>query len=225
MPAATGLSKGFRGLKTVGWKWHKTRRLDPTRVGRHWLVLVIATWLAVASGTRREDSRGAAPASPGPSGAGPPPAPRRVDCGPAGGLAPASRQPLAAGRGAAAARLSVGLHVAATYAQPRLPHAPAPGGPLRHLNLPALSARDPHRSPPTLYLHSGRLGLPHQRGRPAAARPVILPPRGLFFALTRPLPSHARAKPTDPAAAADSHPGNTLAKSPPPVRPSWIAKP
>ena len=36
MPAAIGLSKGFRGLKTVGWKWHKTRRLDPTRVGRHW---------------------------------------------------------------------------------------------------------------------------------------------------------------------------------------------
>ena len=37
------IEQGFRGLKTVGWKWHKTRRLDPgalwARVGRHWLVL------------------------------------------------------------------------------------------------------------------------------------------------------------------------------------------
>ena len=40
----------------LGGKWHKTRRLDPTRVGRHWLVLAIATWLAVAYGTRREEA-------------------------------------------------------------------------------------------------------------------------------------------------------------------------
>ena len=50
------IEQGFRGLKTVGWKWHKTRRLKPTRVGRHWLVLAIATLLAVAYGTRREDA-------------------------------------------------------------------------------------------------------------------------------------------------------------------------
>ena len=50
------IEQGFRGLKTVGWKWHKTRRLDPTRVGRHWLVLAMATWLAVAYGTRHEDA-------------------------------------------------------------------------------------------------------------------------------------------------------------------------
>ena len=50
------IEQGFRGLKTVGWKWHKTRRLDPTRVGRHWLVLAIATLLAVAYGTRREEA-------------------------------------------------------------------------------------------------------------------------------------------------------------------------
>ena len=50
------IEQGFRGLKTVGWKWHKTRRLDPTRVGRHWLVLAMATLLAVAYGTRREDA-------------------------------------------------------------------------------------------------------------------------------------------------------------------------
>ena len=54
------IEQGFRGLKTVGWKWHKTRRLDPgalgARVGRHWLVLAIATLLAVAYGTRREEA-------------------------------------------------------------------------------------------------------------------------------------------------------------------------
>ena len=50
------IEQGFRGLKTVGWKWHKTRRLDPTRVGRHWLVLATATLLAVAYGTRREEA-------------------------------------------------------------------------------------------------------------------------------------------------------------------------
>ena len=54
------IEQGFRGLKTVGdplgGKWHKTRRLDPTRVGRHWLVLAIATLLAVAYGTRREEA-------------------------------------------------------------------------------------------------------------------------------------------------------------------------
>ena len=50
------IEQGFRGLKTVGWKWHKTRRLDPVRVGRHWLMLAIATLLAVAYGTRREES-------------------------------------------------------------------------------------------------------------------------------------------------------------------------
>ena len=47
------IEQGFRSLKTVGWKWHKTRRQKPTRVGRHWLVLAIATLLAVAYGTRR----------------------------------------------------------------------------------------------------------------------------------------------------------------------------
>ena len=58
------IEQGFRGLKTVGdplgGKWHKTRRLDPgalwARVGRHWLVLAMATLLAVAYGTRHEDA-------------------------------------------------------------------------------------------------------------------------------------------------------------------------
>ncbi len=58
------IEQGFRGLKTVGdplgGKWHKTRRLDPgalwARVGRHWLVLALATLLAVAYGTRHEEA-------------------------------------------------------------------------------------------------------------------------------------------------------------------------
>ena len=175
------IEQGPRGLKTVGWKWHKTRRLDPTRVSRHWLVLAIATLLAVAYGTRREEAearhlapgrlrRPPAELSPAHQAALPPPPP----------------QPLAARRGAAAAlvaaRLSVGLRVAAADAWPRLPHAPAPAAPRRHLNLPASSARHPHRTPPSLSPHPGRLDPPH----PAAARPAMLPPRGLS-ALTMPL--------------------------------------
>ena len=34
---------GFRALKSVGWQWQKTRRSDPARVARHWLVLAVAT--------------------------------------------------------------------------------------------------------------------------------------------------------------------------------------
>ena len=47
MPTAIGL-RDSGGLKTVGWKWHKTLRLDLTRVGRDWLVLALATLPAVA---------------------------------------------------------------------------------------------------------------------------------------------------------------------------------
>ena len=49
------IEQGFRGLKTLVRKWHKIRR-EPVRVGRHWLVLAIATLLAVAYGTRHEDA-------------------------------------------------------------------------------------------------------------------------------------------------------------------------
>ena len=43
---------GFKALKSVGWQWQKTRRTDPGRVSRHWLVLSVATLLALAYGTR-----------------------------------------------------------------------------------------------------------------------------------------------------------------------------
>ena len=130
------IEQGFRGLKTVGWKWHKTRRLDPTRVGRHWLALAIATLLAVAYGTRREEAE-AHHREPGRLRR--PPA--ELDAAQQETLPPRRHSPLAAGRGPAAplaaARLSVDLRVAAAYARPRLQQAPAPGGPRRHLNLPA----------------------------------------------------------------------------------------
>jgi hypothetical protein len=47
---------GFRALKSMGWHWERTRRTDPTRVARHWLVLAIGTLLSLAVGTRLEEA-------------------------------------------------------------------------------------------------------------------------------------------------------------------------
>jgi hypothetical protein len=47
---------GFRALKGVGWQWPPTRRTDPTRVARHWLVLAVAMLWGLAYGTRAEDA-------------------------------------------------------------------------------------------------------------------------------------------------------------------------
>lgn len=47
---------GFRALKGVGWQWQRTRRTNPERVSRHWLVLAVATLYAFAYGTRVEDA-------------------------------------------------------------------------------------------------------------------------------------------------------------------------
>lgn len=47
---------GFRSLKSLGWHGERTRRTDPDRVARHWLVLAVATRFAVATGTREEDA-------------------------------------------------------------------------------------------------------------------------------------------------------------------------
>ena len=43
-------------IKSLGWQWHKTRRTDPARISHHWLVLSVATLLALAYGTRVEDA-------------------------------------------------------------------------------------------------------------------------------------------------------------------------
>lgn len=48
---------GFRARKSFGWDWERTRRTDPARVARHWLVLAIATLWTVAVGTRAEDAQ------------------------------------------------------------------------------------------------------------------------------------------------------------------------
>ena len=47
---------GFKAIKSLGWKWDKTRRTGPTRVSRHWPALPVATLLALAYGTRVEDA-------------------------------------------------------------------------------------------------------------------------------------------------------------------------
>lgn len=50
------IEMGFRALKGVGWQWQKTRRTDPARISRHWLVLSVATLLTLAYGSRVEDA-------------------------------------------------------------------------------------------------------------------------------------------------------------------------
>ena len=47
---------GFRAIKGIGWQWQRTRRTDPTRVARHWLVLAVAMLWVMAYGTRVEDA-------------------------------------------------------------------------------------------------------------------------------------------------------------------------
>ncbi len=47
---------GFRALKSLGWQWQRTRRTDPERVARYWLILAVATLWVLAYGTRVEDA-------------------------------------------------------------------------------------------------------------------------------------------------------------------------
>src|SRR3954447_18174824 len=71
---------GFRALKGLGWQWQRSRRTDPARVARHWLVLGGATLWTAAHGTRGEEA--------GPAGR----PPRRPPTGPAASAgAPAGR--------------------------------------------------------------------------------------------------------------------------------------
>ena len=46
----------FRDFKSTGWQWQRSRRTDPRRVARHWLVLAVATLWTAAVGTRVEDA-------------------------------------------------------------------------------------------------------------------------------------------------------------------------
>jgi hypothetical protein len=52
----TWVELGFRTLKSLGWHWERTRRTDPDRIARHWLVLAVATLWTAATGTRDEDA-------------------------------------------------------------------------------------------------------------------------------------------------------------------------
>ena len=45
------IEMGFKALKSLGWQWQKTRRTNPARVERHWLVLSSATLLTLATGS------------------------------------------------------------------------------------------------------------------------------------------------------------------------------
>jgi hypothetical protein len=47
---------GFRDLKSFGWDWEHSRRTDPTRVARHWLVLAVASLWVLAAGSAAEDA-------------------------------------------------------------------------------------------------------------------------------------------------------------------------
>jgi hypothetical protein len=49
------IEAGFRSLKGMGWQWQRTRRRDPGRVERHWLVMAVAQLWTLAVGTRAED--------------------------------------------------------------------------------------------------------------------------------------------------------------------------
>ncbi len=71
---------GFRALKGVGWQWQHTRRTDPARVARHWLVLAVATLWVLAYGTRSEDAQtqGVPPARLRTPPASPPAGPRHL---------------------------------------------------------------------------------------------------------------------------------------------------
>ena len=208
------IEQGFRGLKTVGWKWHKTRRGDPVRVGRHWLVLAIATLLAVAYGTRREEAEARHRTARAPA-----PTPRRVRTRPSRRRCPRAATascnrawPCCAACCCAAIcgpACGCGRRPAPTSARACAgwtPAAPEPtralgAGPASHSSI-ALSPPRPPRSSAQRGRQTGNSApLEHSRPQTAAdSRP------------RRAWPSHARAQPTDPAAATDSHPGNTLAK-------------
>jgi hypothetical protein len=74
--------RGGLALWVVGllWHWERTRRTDPDRIARHWLVLAIATVVDVAVGTRLEEAdwRGGPPGQLRRPRTPPPPRARRT---------------------------------------------------------------------------------------------------------------------------------------------------
>ncbi len=50
------IEQNFRGWKSGGLRWQRTRRLDPQRTARHLLVIAVTSLLAAAYATRHEDA-------------------------------------------------------------------------------------------------------------------------------------------------------------------------
>jgi len=70
----TWIELGFRVLKSIAWRWHKSRLVDPHRAERLWLALAVATVWTLAYGTWVEDrQQGSPPRQQIPAPAGPPP--------------------------------------------------------------------------------------------------------------------------------------------------------
>lgn len=69
---------GFRVLKSIAWRWHKSRLVDPQRAERLWLALALATVWTLAYGTWAEDRQ---PVSPPGQQVPPQPGPSPVETG------------------------------------------------------------------------------------------------------------------------------------------------
>ncbi len=55
------IESGFRALKSVGWRWERTRRIDPERVARYWLILGVLSLWSAAHGAAAEDQQNKTP--------------------------------------------------------------------------------------------------------------------------------------------------------------------
>jgi hypothetical protein len=73
------IEPSFAALKSRLWQWQRSRRTDPARIARHWLVVAIATLVSVATGTRGEEAAWLARA---PANRRTPPTPPPVQPGP-----------------------------------------------------------------------------------------------------------------------------------------------
>ena len=213
------IEQGFRGLKTVGdplgGKWHKTRRLDPgalwARGGRHWLVLAMATWLAVAYGTRREDAEARHRA---PGRLRRPPA--ELTAAQQDALPPRRHSRLQQGVALLRRLLQRGYLWACVWLRP------TPGPDFRTQRVPGRRRLDPGGTCIYPRCRRGtRIALLHRSlhtpaasvlRTPRPAPPAVPPPRGLS-ARTRPL-TVARAGP-DPATHGGAHRSGFLLRSPP----------
>src|SRR3954467_8763914 len=123
---------GFRALKGLGWQWQRSRRTDPARVARHWLVLGGGRLTAPAPRTPVEDAHGGGPGGRppgrGPAGACPAVRPPARPARASGAHPPTPDRPDAAGHPVAAPPARARAAGARPLAPPP-PPAPAPPPP------------------------------------------------------------------------------------------------